>query len=87
MVVIRLARYGRHKLPFYKIVVTDNRKSCHGKFLEKIGFFNPLQKKNLLRLKWNVLSYNNWLLKGALPTSRVRSLYIQYNLYSHMTKI
>ncbi len=86
MVVIRLARYGRHKLPFYKIIVADRRKSCQGKFLEKIGFFNPFQKNILLQLKINIINYNNWLLKGALPTLRVHCLYMKYKLYINNLK-
>ncbi len=82
MVVIRLARYGKKKKPFYKIMVADKRKSCNGKFLKKIGFFNPfLIKNNRYYLNFNVKIFEYWLKKGALPTNRVKYLFKLYKTY------
>ncbi|WWO95211.1 MAG: 30S ribosomal protein S16 [Candidatus Dasytiphilus stammeri] len=75
MIIIRLARHGSKKKPFYKIVVTDNRSPRDGRFIERVGFFNPFmitQQNNSLDLKLNRIKY--WISQGAKLSSRVKYL-------------
>lgn len=75
MVIIRLARYGSKKRPFYKIVAIDSRKATRGMPLDYIGFFNPIAKNNVDRLKINNDMLVAWINKGAQLSDRVASLY------------
>jgi small subunit ribosomal protein S16 len=69
---IRLARAGTKKRPFYHIVIADSRSPRDGRFIERIGFFNPLlAKDNKDRLKLDLDKVKAWMVKGALPTDRV----------------
>ena len=69
---IRLSRAGAKKRPFYRIVVADSRRSRDGKFIERIGSYNPMLKKdNLERVKINLDRAKYWLSKGAKPSDRV----------------
>lgn len=69
---IRLARGGSKKRPFYAIVVADSRMPRDGRFLEKVGTYNPLlAKDNEERLKMNLERVQFWLDKGAQPTDRI----------------
>lgn len=71
-VVIRLSRAGTKKRPFYHIVVADSRFPRDGRFIERLGFFNPLLKKdNAERLKFDLEKAKAWMAKGAQPTDRV----------------
>lgn len=74
MVVIRLARGGAKKRPFYSIVVADSRRSPTGKFIERIGFFNPIATESEESLKIDLERANYWLSNGAKASDRVRSL-------------
>ena len=74
MVVIRLARGGAKKRPFYSIVVADKRRSSTGKFIERIGFFNPIAHESEESLKINLDRVDYWLSNGAKASDRVRSL-------------
>lgn len=77
-VKIRLARFGRNKVPFYHIVVTDSRNRRDSKFLEKIGTYNPLLDDNnndKIVLKKDRAEY--WLSVGAQPTERTALLLIK----------
>ncbi len=72
MLKIRLARGGAKKRPYYSIVIADSRSPRDGRFIEKVGSYNPLLKKddpNRITLK--VESIQAWLAKGAQPTERV----------------
>ena len=70
--VIRLARAGTKKRPFYHIVVADSRFPRDGRFIERLGFFNPLlPKDNVERLKFDEEKMKGWLAKGATPSDRV----------------
>ena len=71
-VKIRLARHGRKKRPFYRIVVADERFSRDGRFLEKVGSYNPLTDPAEISVEKERVAY--WLEQGALPTSTVKSL-------------
>ena len=71
-VVIRLSRAGTKKRPFYHIVVADSRFPRDGRFIERLGFFNPLLKKdNAERLKLDLEKVKAWMVKGAQPSDRV----------------
>lgn len=74
MVTIRLARGGAKKKPFYSIVVADQRRAPRGKFIEKIGFFNPRAVEHEERLKIDQERADFWLNRGALPSERVKQL-------------
>ena len=69
---IRLARAGTKKRPFYHIVIADSRSPRDGRFIERLGYFNPLLPKDKPeRLKLDLEKVKAWLAKGALPTDRV----------------
>ena len=69
---IRLARAGTKKRPFYHIVVADSRSPRDGRFIERLGYFNPLLPKDKTeRLKLDLEKVKAWMAKGALPTDRV----------------
>src|SRR5918994_5757091 len=71
-VVIRMARAGTKKRPFYHVVVADSRYPRDGRFIERLGFFNPLlPKDNKERLKLDLEKVKSWIAKGAQPTDRV----------------
>jgi small subunit ribosomal protein S16 len=72
-VVIRLARFGKHKKPFYRVVAAEKGTRREGRFLEVVGTYNPLLKSgSTVTFKEDRL--NKWLSVGALPTEQVRSL-------------
>ena len=75
MVVIRLARGGSKARPFYNIVVADKRARRDGRFIERIGFYNPLASGNAetLRVARDRLSY--WLPVGATPSDTAKRLF------------
>ena len=69
---IRMARAGTKKRPFYHVVVADSRFPRDGRFIERLGFFNPLlPKDNAERLKLDLEKVKTWIAKGAQPTDRV----------------
>jgi len=74
MVVIRLARGGAKDSPFYHIVVTDSRNSRDGRYIERLGFFNPLAKGQEERLRLDLGRVEHWKSKGAQPSERVAKL-------------
>lgn len=71
-VKIRLARHGRKKRPFYQIVVADSRRARNGKFIEKVGSYNPLTIPATIEL--DVDKAFDWIMKGAQPTDTVRRI-------------
>jgi small subunit ribosomal protein S16 len=74
MVTIRMARGGAKKRPFYNIVVTDSRNRRDGRFIERVGFFNPIASGNEERLRIDRERVDYWLSKGAQASDRVASL-------------
>ena len=69
---IRLARGGAKKKPFYRVVVADSRMPRDGRFIEKLGTFDPLKKtEDATRLVLDVEKAKAWMAKGAQPTDRV----------------
>ncbi len=74
MLRIRLARAGAKKRPFYHIVVADQRRPLGGRYIERIGFYNPIAAGKEVRLKIDQELLNQWKEKGAQPTERVLEL-------------
>ena len=77
-VKLRLRRMGKKKQPIYKMVAADSRSPRDGKFLEAVGFYNPLTKPHTLELKEDRILY--WLNVGAQPTHTVKSLLRQQGI-------
>lgn len=78
MVVIRLARGGAKKRPFYNIVVADSRKSRDGRFIERVGYFNPIATGNEIELLIEKERVAYWTSQGAKTSNRVIYLLKQY---------
>ena len=81
MIKIRLSRGGTKKRPVYKVVIADSRRARDGKFIEKVGFFNPLlskDKKERVGLEAERIKY--WLGQGAQPTVRVARILGENNI-------
>ncbi|MGI3016520.1 30S ribosomal protein S16 [Shewanella algae] len=74
MVIIRLARGGAKKRPFYNIVVADSRNARDGRFIERVGFFNPLAKGQEETLRLDLDRVEHWVSNGAATTERVAKL-------------
>jgi len=74
MVTIRLSRGGAKKRPYYHIVVTDNRNKRDGRYIERIGLFNPVATGNEIGLKVDQARADYWLGRGARPSERVAKL-------------
>ena len=72
MVKIRLKRMGMKKQPFYRIVVTDSRSARDGRFIEEIGYYNPLSDPAEIKIDQERAKY--WLGNGAQPTDTTRGL-------------
>lgn len=74
MVKIRLARGGAKKRPFYHIVATDSRNKRDGRYIERLGFFNPVARGQEERLRVNIERVDHWLGQGAQLSDRVNAL-------------
>lgn len=74
MVSIRLSRGGAKNRPFYHVVVTDSRSSRDGRYIERVGFFNPLARGGEQRLVLDSERVQYWKANGAQPTERVAKL-------------
>ena len=74
MVTIRLARGGAKKRPFYHITVSDSRRARDGRFIERIGFFNPVARGQEERLRLDLDRMAYWQSQGAQVSDRVSSL-------------
>jgi small subunit ribosomal protein S16 len=84
---IRLARAGTKKRPFYHIVIADSRSPRDGRFIERLGYFNPLLPKDKTeRLKLDLDKVKAWLAKGALPTDRVLRFLDQAGVMTRATR-
>ena len=80
MVIIRLARSGAKKNPYYFITVADERRPRDGKFIERLGFFNPSASGQEERLRLDLDKLNEWVSKGAQVSDRVQTLVKEANL-------
>ncbi|MFQ6371317.1 30S ribosomal protein S16 [Shewanella sp. YIC-542] len=74
MVTIRLSRGGAKKRPFYNIVVADSRNARNGRFIERVGFFNPLARGQEETLRLDMDRVQHWLSNGAATSERVAKL-------------
>ena len=74
MVVIRLARTGSKKRPFYHLSVADQRFPRDGRFIERVGFFNPVARGQEERLRVDLERVDYWVSKGAQASDRVAKL-------------
>ena len=74
MVTIRLARGGAKKRPFYHVVVADSRCKRDGKYIERVGFFNPIARGKEERLRLDEGRLHHWIDNGASTSERVASL-------------
>jgi len=74
MVIIRLARFGAKKSPFYHITVADRAAKRDGKFIERLGFFNPVAKGAAEGLRLDLDRIDHWISVGAQPTPKVKRL-------------
>ena len=75
MVKIRLKRMGAKKKPFYRVVVADSRAPRDGKFIEELGYYDPMVEPN--NIKIDSEKDQKWLGDGAQPTDRVKALFKQ----------
>lgn len=73
MVKIRLKRMGANKKPFYRIVVADSRSPRDGRFIEEIGYYNPISEPKAVKI--NEEKALKWLETGAQPTETVKNLF------------
>jgi small subunit ribosomal protein S16 len=76
-VKIRLARHGAKKRPFYRIVVADSQSRRDGRFIEKVGTYNPLTDPVAISLNSERVAY--WMGQGAIPTDTVKSILKKHN--------
>lgn len=74
MVVIRLSRGGAKKRPFFNVVATDKQNRRDGRFIERIGYYNPLASKNEISVKIAVERVQHWVQKGAQVSPTVQRL-------------
>ena len=72
-VKIRLRRMGAHKAPFYRVVVADSRAPRDGRFIEEIGYYNPLTEPATIKI--NEEKATKWVSNGAQPTDVVKRLF------------
>ena len=72
MVVIRLTRLGTKHRPFYRIVATDKRKPRESRYIDLLGYYNPMLETADIKIDLN--KYNEWIKKGAKPSPTVKSL-------------
>ena len=75
MVVIRLARGGSKHRPFYNVIVTDSRSRRDGRFIERVGFYNPVANEKQERVRLNADRLNHWIAQGAQVSDSVAKRY------------
>jgi len=78
MVVIRLARGGAKKRPFYNVVVADSRRARDGRFIERVGFYNPMAPEGDVKLRIETERVTHWKSKGAQLSDTVQRLVKQF---------
>lgn len=81
-VKIRLKRMGAKKKPFYRVVVADSRSPRDGRFIEEIGYYNPIVEP--VEVKIDDEKAMKWLGNGALPTDTVKDLFTKYGIYEKL---
>ena len=83
MVTIRLARHGGKKNPFYHVTVAEKWAKRDGRFIERVGFYNPVARGKDESLRLDLERVDHWLGVGAQPTQRVAQLVKQWRKQSH----
>ncbi len=78
MVVIRLSRAGTKKVPFYHVVVADQRKPRDGRFIERLGYYDAIAKGRATKIELNKERIQYWMDKGAQPSERAAHVLKQY---------
>ena len=78
MVKIRLRRMGAKKGPFYRIVVADSRYPRDGRFIEEIGYYNPMEEPSVVKV--DPEKAKAWMAKGAQPTDTVKALFKKHGV-------
>ena len=78
MVKIRLRRMGAKKSPFYRIVVADSRYPRDGRFIEEIGYYNPMEEPSVVKV--DPEKAKAWIAKGAQPTDTVKALFKKHGV-------
>ena len=78
MVKIRLRRMGAKKNPFYRIVVADSRFPRDGRFIEEIGYYNPLEEPSVVKV--DAEKAKKWIANGAQPTETVKALFKRHDV-------
>lgn len=79
MVKIRLARGGSKKRPFYHITVADKRDRRDGRFIERLGFFNPIARGGEEKLRVDKVRLDHWVGQGAIMSDRVKKLIKEFD--------
>ncbi len=77
-VKIRMKRLGAKKAPFYRIVVADSRRARNGRFIEEIGFYNPISEPRMFRVDADKVK--NWIANGAQPSDTIKRLFREYGV-------
>lgn len=77
-VKIRLKRMGAKKAPFYRIVVADSRSPRDGRFIEEIGYYNPMEEPKVVKVDAD--KAKDWISKGAQPTDTVKFLFKKHGV-------
>jgi small subunit ribosomal protein S16 len=83
-VKIRLRRMGAHKAPFYRVVVADSRSPRDGRFIEEIGYYNPLTEPALIKIDEEKAT--KWVKNGAQPSEIVKKLFDRSGLSEKLSK-
>ena len=78
MVTIRLSRGGAKKQPFYHIVATDSRARRDGRYIERLGFYNPVARSSAEPVRLDLERIDHWISNGALMSDRVKSIVKSY---------
>jgi|TARA_Y100000310_G_scaffold323554_1_gene384125 small subunit ribosomal protein S16 len=86
MVVIRLARAGGKKRPFYHVTIADKRNARDGRFIERVGFFNPGARGGEERLRIDLPRCEYWVSQGAQPSPRVAKLIKEWRKNAQQTE-
>ncbi|VFP83898.1 30S ribosomal protein S16 [Candidatus Erwinia haradaeae] len=84
MVKIRLARHGAKKRPFYQVVVTDSRNARDGRFIERVGFFNPISAGYATPLRLDIDRIDIWVKQGAVLSNCVKKLIKKAKKHNHI---
>lgn len=84
-VKIRLRRMGAKKRPFYRIVVADSRAPRDGRFIEEIGYYNPISQPREVKIDHEKAA--QWLKRGAKPSDTVRALFKSEGVYQNLEEV